>query len=267
MSFLIYPTPKMMPMQGMIGMGGGATNLFSKKKASGSNSYSVYFGGTSSKSWIKGADDSCWAAGTGDLSMECWLSIEGYSHYMNFVNTREAGGTTAGWTFSTESNNTLGWYTNGHTYSPAGSCSDDTWTHVLTTRESGTIRLIQDGVLKSSASNSQNYSNGLFTIGINCSGDDSSSAAGWYRGYMSNCRYVVGSVPDDYQTSSTTNGATIFTSPDEDLTTSSQGITSGHVKFLGLQNASSATATAAACATITTGSHTSAVTVGHEGPF
>ena len=267
MSFLIYPTPKMMPMQGMIGMGGGATNLFSKKKASGSNCYSVYFGGTSSKSWIKGADDSCWAAGTGDLSMECWLSIEGYSHYMNFVNTREAGGTTAGWTFSTESNNTLGWYTNGHTYSPAGSCSDDTWTHVLTTRESGTIRLIQDGVLKSSASNSQNYSNGLFTIGINCSGDDSSSAAGWYRGYISNMRYIVGSVPSDYSTTSTTAGDTIFTVPDEDLTSSSQGATSGHVKFLGLQDASSATTAAVACATISTGGHTSGVTVGHDGPF
>ena len=266
MSFLIYPTPKMMPMQGMIGMGGGATNFISKKESS-FDSYSVYFGGTSSKSWIKGDDDSCWAAGTGDFSCECWLSIEGYSHYMNFVNTREAAGTSAGWTFSTESNDTLGWYSNGHTYSPAGLCVDDTWTHVLTTRESGTIRLIQDGVLKSSASNSQNFSNGLFTIGINCSGPDSSGAAGWYKGYMSNMRYIVGSVPSDYSTTSTTNGTTIFTVPDENLTSSSQGATSGHVKFLGLQDASSATTAAVACATISTGSHTSAVTVGHDGPF
>ena len=266
MSFLIYPTPKMMPMQGMIGMGGGATNLFSKKKASGSNSYSVYFGGTSSKSWIKGADDSCWAAGTGDLSMECWLSIEGYSHYMNFVNTRAAAGTTAGWTFSVESDNTLGFYSNGHQYTAAGSVGTD-WTHVMTTRQSGTLRLFQDGVLKSNASNSQNYSNGLFTIGINCSGDDSSSAAGWYRGYISNMRYIVGSVPSDYSTTSTTAGDTIFTVPDEDLTSSSQGATSGHVKFLGLQDASSATTAAVACATISTGGHTSGVTVGHDGPF
>ena len=265
MSFLIYPTPKMMPMQGMIGMGGGATNLFSKKKA-GSSSSSVYFNGTSSKAWIKGDDDSCWAAGTGDFSVECWLKAETYSHYLNFVNTRDAAGTTAGWTFSVESDNTLGFYSNGHQYTAAGSVGAD-WTHVMTTRQSGTLRLFQDGVLNSNSSNSQNFTNGLFCIGINCSGPGSSSAAGWYRGYMSNCRYVVGSVPDDYQTSSTTNGATIFTSPDEDLTTSSQGTTSGHVKFLGLQNASSATATAAACATITTGSHTSAVTVGHEGPF
>ncbi len=84
---------------------------------------------------------------------------------------------------------------------------------------------------------------------------------------MSNMRYVVGSVPDDYETSSTTNGATIFTSPTEDLTTSSQGATASDVKFLGLQDGSSATASAAACATISTGSHTSGVTVGHDGPW
>ena len=266
MSFLIYPTPKMMPMQGLIGMGGGATNFISKKKA-GSNSSSVYFGGTSSKAWIEGADNACWAGGSGDFSVECWLKAEQYSHYLNFVNTRDAAGTTAGWTFSIESNGTLGFYTNGHTYSPAGSVSDDTWTHVVTARQSGTIRLMQDGLLKSSASNSQNYTNGLFCMGINCSGPDSSSAAGWYRGYMSNCRYIVGSVPSDYQTSSTTAGDTIYTVPDENLTSSSQGATSGHVKFLGLQDASSATTAAVACATISTGSHTSGVTVGHDGPF
>ena len=232
---------------------------------SGSN-YSVYFNGTTSKAWIEGADNACWAAGTGDFSIECWLKAETYSHYLNFVNTREAAGTTAGWTFSIESNNTLGFYSNGHQYSAAGSVGAS-WTHVVTARQSGTLRLFQDGVLRSNNSNSQNYTNGLFCIGINCSGPDSSSAAGWYRGYMSNCRYVVGSVPTDYQTSSTTNGASIFTSPTEDLTTSSQGATSGHVKFLGLQDGSSATASATACATISTGSHTSGVTVGHPGPW
>ena len=244
-------------MQAML-MGYGATVY---------NSYSVFFDGTASKSWIKGADNACWAAGTGDFSVEVWLKAQQYSHYLNFVNTREAAGTTAGWTFSIESDGTLGFYSNGHQYTPGGSISDNTWTHVVTTRQSGTLRLFQDGVLKSNASNSQNYSNGLFTIGINCSGDDTSSAAGWYRGYMSNLRYVVGSVPTSYQTSSTSNGTSIFTSPTANLTTTSQGTTSGHVKFLGLKDASSATTTDAACATITAGGHTSGVTLGHEGPF
>ena len=64
MSFLIYPTPKMMPMQGMIGMGGGATSLFSKPPASGSTEggdYSIYFNGTTSKSFITCEDDDAFA--------------------------------------------------------------------------------------------------------------------------------------------------------------------------------------------------------------
>ncbi len=252
-----------MGFQGLIGLGGGATGLSNHAVQ---NSYSVYFNGTTSKSWIEGADNACWAAGTGDFSIECWLKAEQYSHYLNFINTREAAGTTAGWTFSVESNGTLGFYTNGHTYSTAGSVVDNTWTHVVTARQSGTLRLFQDGVLKSNTSNSQNFTNGLFTIGINCSGPDSSSAAGWYRGYMSNCRYVIGSVPTDYQTSSTTNGATIFTTPTDNLTTSSQGTTSGHVKYLGM-NTATPTDSDAACATISMGGHTSDPTGGHVGPF
>ena len=110
-------------------------------------------------------------------------------------------------------------------------------------------------------------SNQMFVIGINASGVDSSGAAGWYRGYMSNLRYIVGSVPTDYQTSSTTNGTTIFTTPTSALTTTSQGATASDVQFLGLKDESSATATDVAGATISKGNHGSDVTVGHAGPF
>jgi len=247
-----------MTMQQML-LGYGATG--------DAGNFSVFFNGTTSKAWIQGANNSCWSAGTGDFSVEVFLKADQYNHYLNFVNTREAAGTTAGWTFSVESNSTLGFYTNGHTYGTAGNVVDDVWTHVVTTRQSGKLRLFQDGVLRSSANNSQNFSNQLFVIGINASGPGSSGAAGWYRGYMSNLRYIVGSVPTDYQTSSTTNGTTIFTTPTSSLTTTSQGATASDVQFLGLKDESSATATDVAGATISTGSHTSAVTVGHTGPF
>lgn len=61
--------------------------------------FSVFFNGTTSKSFIRGANNSCWAAGTGDFSVEVFLKADQYNHYLNFVNTREAAGTTAGWTF------------------------------------------------------------------------------------------------------------------------------------------------------------------------
>ena len=264
MSFLIYPTIKQAPILGMLGMGGGIAR---SRVTEDAGNFSVFFNGTTSKSFIRGANNSCWAAGTGDFSVEVFLKADQYNHYLNFVNTRAAAGTTAGWTFSVESDGTLGFYTNNHTYSTAGSVVDDVWTHVVTTRQSGKLRLFQDGVLRSSADNTQNFSNQMFVIGINASGVDSSTAAGWYRGYMSNLRYIVGSVPTDYQTSSTTNGTTIFTTPTSSLTTTSQGATASDVQFLGLKDETSATATDVAGATISKGNHGSDVTVGHAGPF
>ena len=229
--------------------------------------YSVFFDGTTSKSWVKAADNAAYAAGTGDFSIECWLKAQQYSHYMNFVNTREAAGTTAGWTFSVESDSKLGFYSNGHQFTTNGSISDNTWTHVVVQRTGDKMRMFQDGTMYGYNGTSQSYTNQLFCIGINCSGPGSSGAAGWYRGYISNLRYVVGSVPTTYQTSSTTIGDSVFTSPTSFLTTTSQGATSSDVKFLGMMHSMDATETVTTSSIVTEGGHTSLPTVGHDGPF
>jgi len=103
------------------------------------------------------------------------------------------------------------------------------WTHIVVARQSGTSRIFFNGVLKGSASDSQNYGQNHIYIGT----DD-----GYYDhpGGFSNVRYIKGSVPTAYQTSSTTAEAKIFTSPTEKLTLTSQGATESDVKILCCQS-------------------------------
>lgn len=103
------------------------------------------------------------------------------------------------------------------------------WTHIVVARQSGTSRIFFNGVLKGSASDSNNYPQQTLNIGT----DD-----GYYDhpGGFSNIRYIKGSVPTDYQTSSTTAEAKIFTSPTTKLTLTSQGATEADVKILCCQS-------------------------------
>jgi len=96
--------------------------------------------------------------------------------------------------------------------------SYNTWVHVALTRQGSTVRLFINGVLRGTATNSNNIS-GTATYWFGRSPDGN-----WnYYGYVSNWRVTKGSVPTSYQTSSTTIGATIFTPPSSILSRTSQG--------------------------------------------
>jgi hypothetical protein len=106
----------------------------------------------------------------------------------------------------------------------------NTWTHVAVTRDSSNVmRMFYNGVLKASATVTTSFAQGALTIGAQ-------SGSGSLLGYLSNARWIKGSIPTSYQTSSTTIDAAIFTPSTSSLTTSSQGATSGDVKLLALQN-------------------------------
>ena len=249
-----------MPIQGLVGYGGGATSL--QTGAAIITDYSVFFDGDND--YVTFADNAAYASGTGDFCAEVWCKLASTGVYQNILNTREAGGTAHGWTFSRESDGTVGFYDSGQVFTPAGSIAFNTWTHILVQRKSSVVRMMVDGVLRGYATSiTNNYSNELFTIGINCTGpDDPSGAEGWTEGYLSNARYVVGSVPTTYQTSETSLGTTCFTVPTETLTTTSQGADSDDVVFLGL-NAKSVDSVTKSSSTMTV----SGATGGHDGPF
>ena len=247
-----------MPIQGLVGYGGGATSL--QTGAAIINDYSVFFDGDND--YVNFADNAAYASGTGDFCAEVWCKLASTGVYQNILNTREAGGTNFGWTFSRESDGTVGFYDSGQVFTPAGNIAFNTWTHILVQRKSSVIRMMVDGVLRGYATGiTNNYSNELFCIGINCSGP-SGSAEGWVEGYLSNARYVVGSVPTTYQTSETSLGTTCFTVPTETLTTTSQGADSDDVVFLGLNKLSVDDYTKASSTMTVSGA-----TGGHDGPF
>ena len=249
-----------MPIQGLVGYGGGATSL--QTGAAIITDYSVFFDGDND--YVTFADNAAYASGTGDFCAEVWCKLASTGVYQNILNTRAAGRTAHGWTFSRESDGTVGFYDSGQVFTPAGSIAFNTWTHILVQRKSSVVRMMVDGVLRGYATSiTNNYSNELFTIGINCTGpDDPSGAEGWTEGYLSNARYVVGSVPTTYQTSETSLGTTCFTVPTESLTTTSQGADSDDVVFLGLNKLSVDSYTKASSTMTVSGA-----TGGHDGPF
>jgi hypothetical protein len=94
----------------------------------------------------------------------------------------------------------------------------NTWFHFVVTRQSGTVRVFLDGVLRYTVANSTNFS----ATGVTSIGGIAGFSQAW-SGYLSNLRVVNGNVPTAYQTSSTTLNTLIFTPPTSPLTTTSQG--------------------------------------------
>jgi hypothetical protein len=105
-----------------------------------------------------------------------------------------------------------------------GTVNTNTWNHLVATRQGSTVRLFVNGVLVANTTSSTSFGTPTATIG------------GATTLYLASTRVCIGSVPTSYQTSSTTNGTTIFTPPTSLLTTSSQGATSADVKLLTCQS-------------------------------
>lgn len=104
-------------------------------------------------------------------------------------------------------------YFQGTSYTAStGALSPNTWTHCVISRQSGTVRMFANGVLVYTNTNTTSKTTSTANIGSFPSGGDT------LTGYISNLRVVNGNVPTAYQTSSTTVGATIFTTPTTVLT-------------------------------------------------
>jgi len=150
--------------------------------------------------------------GTGDFSIECWVYVTnaansyaapiqlnvstGYNLYIQtHINTLRV----------LDYNNP-----NGSNFQlTGGTINNNTWYHLLLTRQSGTVRGFIDGKLTVNQTGvTANYGT-AGTCLIN---------AGLFASNISNARVILGNVPSAYQTSSTTNGTQIFTPSSTPLT-------------------------------------------------
>jgi hypothetical protein len=104
----------------------------------------------------------------------------------------------------------------------------NSWNHVCVTRQGSTIRRFLNGKLITTSTNSSNIgtNSGIPYIGARTGSNL------YFPGNIADLRIINGSVPTEYQTSSTTIGVQAFLPPTAPLTLTSQGATSAHVKLL-----------------------------------
>ena len=176
--------------------------------------------------YLKFKDSSDWEF-SGQFCIEYWI----YATYNNAEFPTVTWGSGAYravfWTNSTWK---MEWPDGNSNITLGGSAATNTWKHHVITRDSSNVvRFFIDGELISNATVSANMgaSEQLF-LGYKANVPSS----GLKNGKLSNVRIVNGSIPTTYQTSSTTNSASIFTSPTSPLSTSSQGATASDVKLL-----------------------------------
>ena len=175
------------------------------------NGGSGYFDGSGDSLTLSGGVTN---AGTGDFCLELWTYFTGsYGTYTTIWDSRTTGG---GYTDGISLNlDASGNWVLGFTVldlNTSVKIAQNQWQHVCATRQSGVIRLFVNGVLGGTLSSSNNLTSTTNRIGQNWNNTY------YYTGYMSNLRAVKTSVPTEYQTSSTTVGATIFTPPTAPLT-------------------------------------------------
>ena len=184
--------------------------------------------------------------GISDFSIEFWYWIPSIGTYATGLACKRQGGVATGWLMSTGGFSCLSggtWYDSwgnpywvGSSASTGFNASSSTtkigqWTHVMVTRQGTDARWFVNGQLigyQSRSSAIDQLTGSLLSIGLGGINYENP-----FLGYISNGRISIGSVPTGYQTSSTTLNTQVFTPPTSPVTTTSQGATSGNVKYIG----------------------------------
>ena len=176
--------------------------------------------------------NSDFAAGTGDFQAECFFRTTQLFGYNSIMGTRNStGNVPAGWTLGLTSSG-IYVYSDGFHVSGGPAISLNQWYHAAVTRVSGTLKIYLDGTLVDTRTN-HNYNYTNLSLNIGKDGVDCSYGCQPFSGYISNVRFIKGSV------TYTSN----FTVPTANLTATSQGASSSDVKLVALRNSNKNTST------------------------
>lgn len=176
----------------------------------GTQYYSTSFNG--STDYLLVPSTTSLGLGTGDFTIEYWCYPNSISGTPTLIDFRGSPSDTVFSDFLSTGAPTI-YINSANLVTSTVALVVGQWAHVAYTRSGTTVRIFINGVMTGNATSSYNMgSNQPMRIGINTAG------AGAFNGIISNVRIIKGSIPAGYQTSSTTNGTTIFTPSTTPLT-------------------------------------------------
>ena len=135
-----------------------------------SNHYGSSLNYDGSGDYLGATSSADFAMGTGDFTLECWVYRYSAGAFTNFMATRGAPGTANGYTFGAQSNgngNDIEFYTNGLQLDGGSQrITNKKWHHVAITRSGNTLSSYVNGILNTTATNTQDFSNTSLAIAI-----------------------------------------------------------------------------------------------------
>jgi len=196
----------------------GSTNNFTitRNPATGPNAPTQGtfspFSQTEWGNYFDGSNDYLTSASNADYNLGTTFSVEGWIYSQ--AATKQVLANLSGFVFIIESTGYLSFYNGSSLIGGSGSTvSRNTWVHVAFTRDSSNVvRGFVNGVLTWAVTVTTATSQTTAIVG------SEGGTQSFVNGYLSNVRIVKGAIPTNYQTSSTTVGATIFTPPTSALT-------------------------------------------------
>ena len=135
-----------------------------------SNFYSESFKFDGSGDYLGATSNSDFAMGTGDFTLECWVYRTGGSGFTNYIATRGASGSANGYTFGAQGSSAgydVEFYTNSLILTGGDQLIyNNKWNHVAVTRTGTTLSTYVNGILNTTTTNSQDFSNTSLAVGI-----------------------------------------------------------------------------------------------------
>ena len=149
--------------------------------------------GNGSNSYLSYAASSDFDFGTGDFTVEHWFYLNSASDSGAMVDAWHGSSASGGWqTYYRSASTDLRFYLKSGSTTKiisTGSVSANTWYHIAVTRESGTVKIYLDGVLKDSVLDSGNVGFNNRTLSIGRQTNDGSAIL---NGYLDEVRITKG---------------------------------------------------------------------------